>query len=414
MTAADIPSSVGQREGTPRAPGRRWHEFPVLLAFLAVLASAVAAALLLAPSSPADNSPEAGFARDMSVHHAQAVEMALIVRDRTRDPELRALATDIMLTQQAQGGQMQGWLDAWRLGATGGQPAMAWMGSPVPGLMPGMAGPEQIAHLATDPPDVMDLEFARLMIRHHQTGVAMANAVLDRTDRPEVRRLAGAIVASQQSEIEALRQFMDRKGAPPAVDGPAMSGGMAPEHAGFFTSALPVARDTVRLGPLALAAFALAWLGLDTARRYSVNAISAVDHSTVPLPWRAVAAAGLVVSGVLHLGLAPAHFADSVAYGLFFVAVGLALPLAAAAVLAWPSRLTYLTGGALSAALVPLYLFFRLVPPPGAAMPEEFDVAGIVAKVTEVAAASACAVLYARSSHDRSAQVGGHAGPGAV
>jgi uncharacterized protein (DUF305 family) len=34
----------------------------------------------------------------MSVHHAQAVEMAEIVRDRTESEEVRTLATDIALT----------------------------------------------------------------------------------------------------------------------------------------------------------------------------------------------------------------------------------------------------------------------------------------------------------------------------
>ena len=35
-------------------------------------------------SAHGDDSPEAGFARDMKTHHAQAVEMATIVRDRVR------------------------------------------------------------------------------------------------------------------------------------------------------------------------------------------------------------------------------------------------------------------------------------------------------------------------------------------
>src|SRR5919199_3686100 len=39
--------------------------------------------------APADSSAEAGFARDMVVHHAQAVQMAEIVRDRTESEEIR-------------------------------------------------------------------------------------------------------------------------------------------------------------------------------------------------------------------------------------------------------------------------------------------------------------------------------------
>jgi uncharacterized protein (DUF305 family) len=50
----------------------------------------------------------------MSVHHAQAVGMALIILDRSRDRQIRILATDIALTQQAQIGQMRGRCLAWR------------------------------------------------------------------------------------------------------------------------------------------------------------------------------------------------------------------------------------------------------------------------------------------------------------
>jgi uncharacterized protein (DUF305 family) len=48
----------------------------VLLAFAFVLAAGVALALLLASQPPGNDSPEAGFARDMMVHRAQAVQMA--------------------------------------------------------------------------------------------------------------------------------------------------------------------------------------------------------------------------------------------------------------------------------------------------------------------------------------------------
>jgi uncharacterized protein (DUF305 family) len=88
----------------------------------------------------------------MMVHHAQAVEMAEIVRDRTEDPQIRILASDIALTQQAQIGQMQGWLEVWGLPLTGTQKPMAWMGSPMDGPMPGMATPEEIDRLLGELP----------------------------------------------------------------------------------------------------------------------------------------------------------------------------------------------------------------------------------------------------------------------
>lgn len=41
------------------------------------------------PAAPAESSADVGFARDMSVHHQQAVEMSFIVRDRTKDEDVR-------------------------------------------------------------------------------------------------------------------------------------------------------------------------------------------------------------------------------------------------------------------------------------------------------------------------------------
>jgi uncharacterized protein (DUF305 family) len=49
------------------------------------------------------------------------------------------------------------------------------------------------------------------MIPHHQAAVPMAEAVLNETDRPEVRQLAGAIVASQKAEIEVMRDLLEER-----------------------------------------------------------------------------------------------------------------------------------------------------------------------------------------------------------
>lgn len=158
---------------------------------------------------PADTSADVGFARAMADHHAQAVEMAELVRFRTNDPEIRLLATDIVLTQQAQIGQMRGWLEAWGRPMTGRGDAMAWMGHG-PGAMPGMASRGDIDRLDAATGAAADELFLRLMIRHHQGGVVMAQAALEQADENEVRRLAGSIVDGQRAEIEAMKVLLGR------------------------------------------------------------------------------------------------------------------------------------------------------------------------------------------------------------
>jgi uncharacterized protein (DUF305 family) len=226
-------STESPGEGTaPRR--RRWPSLtPVLTAILivgAVILGAVVGAALVSlffqdtavdgtveagAVAPGEDSAEAGFSRDMMVHHAQAVQMAEIVRDKTESQEIRSLAADIALTQQAQIGQMQGWLQVWGLPATGYKPAMTWMGHPTEDRMPGMASPEDIDNLQKASSEEADVLFLQLMIPHHEAAVPMAEAVLESTDRPEVRRLAGAIIASQQAEIELMKGLLQMRGAAP-------------------------------------------------------------------------------------------------------------------------------------------------------------------------------------------------------
>jgi uncharacterized protein (DUF305 family) len=192
-----------------------------ILAVATVLLAGLALSLYLSGRPPGNGSPEAGFARDMMVHHAQAVEMAWIVQGRTDNEDVRILSTDIILTQQAQIGQMQGWLSVWGLSPTGSEPPMTWMGMPTEGSMPGMATQKEINALRDMPTEEMDGQFLQLMISHHRAAIPMAKAVLDRTDRPEVERLASSIVASQSAEIKAMQDMLRRMGEkpPPANDG---------------------------------------------------------------------------------------------------------------------------------------------------------------------------------------------------
>lgn len=193
---------------------------------------------------PADNSAEAGFARDMIVHHDQGVEMARLIYDNTDDPAMRLLAFDMLTTQQAQMGQMQGWLNIWGLPYAPTDPPMAWMGGmegiegmaePVDGstpemhemddmagmempesaarLMPGMATTAEMNQLSTLRGTDADILFLELMIDHHRGGVHMAEGLLARSSYAVVRNMATSIIVAQESEIEAMESLLAGKRA---------------------------------------------------------------------------------------------------------------------------------------------------------------------------------------------------------
>jgi uncharacterized protein (DUF305 family) len=156
------------------------------------------------PAFPVEGSPEVGFARDMALHHSQAVNMAQLLYDRTENPALRSIALDIMLTQQDQIGQMGGWLDIWGLPKVGVTLPMIWMDMGTDGLMPGMATDEQIEALRASSGVDADRLFIQLMIVHHQAGIHMAESILERTNNLAVETLAQSILRSQQIEIDEM------------------------------------------------------------------------------------------------------------------------------------------------------------------------------------------------------------------
>ena len=192
---------------------------------LLLLAAGLAAGVAFGPrlSTPGDDSTEAGFARDMATHHAQAVEMSLVVRDRSTDEELRTLAVDIIVTQSTQRGIFMGWLQQWALPQASARPRMAWM----PGhahlapasdggvLMHGMATDAELRRLREAKGVDAEVLFLQLMIRHHEGGIVMARALISMSSRHEAVTMAKSVVDGQQAEIDHMKQMLTARGAQP-------------------------------------------------------------------------------------------------------------------------------------------------------------------------------------------------------
>ncbi|MGI5399445.1 DUF305 domain-containing protein [Streptomyces sp. CA-135486] len=177
--------------------------------------------------TPSADSADAGFARDMSVHHQQAVEMSFIVRDRTQDDEVRRLAYDIANTQANQRGMMLGWLDLWGLPKlSADSEPMAWMMPGMQGhdghmghqakdgaLMPGMATRTDLDRLGRASGKQAEIEYLQLMINHHNGGISMAAGCVKLCTVGPERELAEGMVAAQRSEVELMVDLLHKRGA---------------------------------------------------------------------------------------------------------------------------------------------------------------------------------------------------------
>ncbi|MGW1767972.1 DUF305 domain-containing protein [Streptomyces sp. NPDC002073] len=234
----------------------RTHWAAIAAVVLALLFAGTAAVTANSAADPAAKLPDgdsadAGFARDMSVHHQQAVEMSFIVRDRTADPEVRRLAYDIANTQANQRGMMLGWLDMWSLPKVApAQEPMAWMASGDAGdaagvkggggeggaaghgghgghggsgaptakagaLMPGMATKAELAALAKADGKAAEVLYLQLMTDHHKGGIQMAWGCATLCTTPVERDLARGMVAGQQSELDLMAMLLNARGAKP-------------------------------------------------------------------------------------------------------------------------------------------------------------------------------------------------------
>jgi uncharacterized protein (DUF305 family) len=231
-----VTTSTGATDHTSPAGGpRRWLT-GALLAVIALGLLTAGGGLAVAlgigrTEQPTADSVDAGFARDMSVHHLQAVEMANIARDRSADDAVRLLAFDISSTQTNQVGRMQGWLSLWGLPLVSSE-VMTWMHDDAMAghdmshmaepaaeadgaVMPGMATETELTQLRALTGTPFDVMFLQLMIRHHQGGLEMAQYGEQHAAEAVVRGLAGSIVAAQTAETATMEEMLQARGGTP-------------------------------------------------------------------------------------------------------------------------------------------------------------------------------------------------------
>jgi uncharacterized protein (DUF305 family) len=163
-------------------------------------------------ASPAFNDADVGFLQDMRYHHEQAVDMSYFYLTEVDEPHplLSLLAKEMLYVQQLEIGRMIELLRGFgEIEANDTGTAMAWMGTPVPiDEMDGMATPDELNALVRAEDDEASIQFATLMIEHHEGGLHMAEYVRDAGRNDDVRAFAESMIRGQVAEVAELSAIL--------------------------------------------------------------------------------------------------------------------------------------------------------------------------------------------------------------
>jgi len=140
---------------------------------------------------------EQSFLQQMIQHHRSAVEMAKLVSDHTKRPELRELGDKIITAQQQEIDQMTKWLADWY-----------------------KTSPKEVANEAADKemkPHMsmlsgkqdadFDKAFLEMMPKHHHAAVEMAEQAEKKATHSELKEFAAKIAKDQQDEMRQMKDW---------------------------------------------------------------------------------------------------------------------------------------------------------------------------------------------------------------
>ena len=140
------------------------------------------------------------FIDAMVPHHQGAIEMAQVALENAEHPEIQALAEEIVAAQESEIGQLKA-IKQEQFGTS--EVSMDMSAEEMEGM--GMTSDPQ--ELTNQEP--FDKAFIDNMIPHHESAIAMAQVVLEESENPEIREIAGAVVDAQEREIEQMRSWRD-------------------------------------------------------------------------------------------------------------------------------------------------------------------------------------------------------------
>lgn len=152
------------------------------------------------------NAADIAFASDMVPHHAQAIDLARTALERSANPELTALAEQIVSTQQPEINILNVFLVQWnenpenRSGPDGGGPESS---------LPGTVDEATVARLESLGGPEFDKLWLQSMIGQHQGAVELATTEIADGANVDAIAIAENIAAAQEARIAQMKQMLE-------------------------------------------------------------------------------------------------------------------------------------------------------------------------------------------------------------
>jgi uncharacterized protein (DUF305 family) len=183
--------------------------------------------------SPSHTKADVDFMQGMIHHHAQALVMTSMVRDRSATRDIPIIARRIEVSQEAEVEMMERWLTQRDEEVPDAEDHRNDHGGR--GLMPGMVGHEELAKLAAADGRRFDRMFLEYMIRHHQGALTMVGQLRAENGgvEPEIDLFARHVDSDQNIEINRLGGLLAQVGELPVRSGDSKVGPKRPAHLAF-------------------------------------------------------------------------------------------------------------------------------------------------------------------------------------
>ncbi len=169
-----------------------------------------------APRAPSKADVE--FMQGMIMHHSQAVEMAELLKTRTKDPAIMELGKKIDVSQSDEMRWMKQWLTdrGFPISMMSGMDMkgdMKGMDMSMP-MMPGMLTPAQMDTLRKSSGPKFDHLFLTGMIQHHGGALLMVKDLFANSGAgqdPQLFDFASDVDNTQQAEIDIMRHMLKER-----------------------------------------------------------------------------------------------------------------------------------------------------------------------------------------------------------